>query len=556
MSDQAPQCAGCEDASSTLFCEDCAAYYCSACDATAHSIRNARNHIRVSSNAMLQGHVNFCSGHKSKRADLFCNDCKDAICLLCREYGQHADHNVDLIENSAQQLRDTLKEQVDKVNSITTMAKETLGKVDVTLNELNADRGQTAKEAINNHFESILKALGERRNELLQNVDVLAEAKQRRLLEQIDSIKSSVASGNEQLEEVRTFCQMDDFTVCDGYSRTMDALAKLKKTSPDHEIPVVDSTIPIAFDSVFLDVIRHHAAVGGPMRVRFSSATKGVCSVEWDEPLKSDNRSWASYHVKARMLTSPSEANVADGSWVKVGGVFEKNLGSVPASQHEVTVVVSEYPGAVMTFLVMAVDTAGRSTAWSVSPQRLRLPDSFMHRTFEPSATPFSKNDLFYYLGTNGGNQEYTNPHLSGEVSVTSSSIGGGCLEQFVNADAGADFCYTDDKADSWMCVDIGANRLFRPAAYSLRHDQQGPRGVLRNWVLQGKVHEYDDWKAISVHQDDGSLRCLAGSVASFSLDPGGTDGYRYFRILQTGKNSSQKNRLLCGGFELFGTLF
>lgn len=176
-------------------------------------------------------------------------------------------------------------------------------------------------------------------------------------------------------------------------------------------------------------------------------------------------------------------------------------------------------------------------------------------QTFEMGRRPFGSNGLFYFLGTKGGQSAYVNPHISKDVIVTWSSVGGGSVEHFVDNDPGNDFCYTEDEGHSWMAVDIGANRLFRPTAYCLRHDSQGPRGVLRNWLVQARVRDDEAWSTISVHQNDYSLSALAGSVAGFNLTSV-LEGYRFFRILQNGRNSSDKHRLLCAGFELYGTLY
>lgn len=552
------KCDGCETQSSSLFCEQCSAYYCSACDATAHAVKNARSHVRVSSNAMAHGRVHFCSSHAGKRADLFCNDCSELICLLCRDYGKHTSHSVDLIENTSQSLRDTLVRQVQSVKALTASAKETLAKVDATLEELGSGGScDVAKASIDRHFDEVVRVLQLRRDELLLEVDQLVSAKQSQLREQAKAVKESVASGSTMLDAVRAACQLDDFSVCDGYADTITVLANIKKAASGAIIPAADAQIPMSFDDLFLDTIRNHAAVGGPMRVRFSSPANGVSVVEWDEPLRSEDRSWASYVVKCRMLSQSTDFDNNCSSWSRVGAAMEKTLATVSAPTQSLTVVLSEYPGATMEFMVMGIDSGGKSSAWAVSPQKLRLPVAFSHKSFELTGDPFSsKRGLLYYLGTRCGTSSYVNPHVAGDVAVAWSSIGGGNVDQFVDNEVGTDFCYTDDIYNSWMCVDIGEGRLFRATAYGLRHDTQGPRGVLRNWIFQGKAQEQDEWATLSNHIEDKSLRCSAGSVASFFINSPGLEGFRYFRILQNGKNSSDKHRLLCSGIELFGTLY
>ena len=45
-----------------------------------------------------------------------------------------------------------------------------------------------------------------------------------------------------------------------------------------------------------------------------------------------------------------------------------------------------------------------------------------------------------------------------------------------------------------------------------------------------------------------------ASSVAAWPVEQG-AGFFRHFRILQTGKNSSGKDFLMCAGIELYGTL-
>ncbi|CAM9424244.1 unnamed protein product, partial [Ectocarpus fasciculatus] len=161
---------------------------------------------------------------------------------------------------------------------------------------------------------------------------------------------------------------------------------------------------------------------------------------------------------------------------------------------------------------------------------------------------------LLYYLGTRGLSAPYVNPHIVGAVAVSWSSQGAGELSSFVSHTNVNDYSYTGNSSNSWMAVDIGSGREFRPTGYSLRHDMMGQRGVLRNWWFQARRND-GDWEVLSTHIADGSLTVVAGSEAYFPLPEKELKGYQHFRILQTGLNSSGKHRLSCAGFELFGLL-
>ena len=130
---------------------------------------------------------------------------------------------------------------------------------------------------------------------------------------------------------------------------------------------------------------------------------------------------------------------------------------------------------------------------------------------------------------------------------------------------AGPVYNYTTGTPNSWMSVDLGAHVRLRPTHYCLRHTQHGADHALRHWVLEGSVDE-EAWRVLRQHQNDTSLQAVSMSTAAWPVEAaaaagegegeGGAAGYyRYFRVRQTGTNSSGGHNLMCAGMELYGTL-
>ena len=125
----------------------------------------------------------------------------------------------------------------------------------------------------------------------------------------------------------------------------------------------------------------------------------------------------------------------------------------------------------------------------------------------------------------------------------------------------------TNDAVNSWMCVDIGANRRLQINHYYLRHSQAlgYHRCVLRSWVLEGSntattpAAQADpaNWTVLREHAGHASLREVAGADAAWPVVVGaGDDGYyRFFRIRITGPNSSGHHFLIVNGLEMYGRL-
>ena len=172
----------------------------------------------------------------------------------------------------------------------------------------------------------------------------------------------------------------------------------------------------------------------------------------------------------------------------------------------------------------------------------------------------FDTNGVLHYIGTQGGTRDYQNPHTSGDVVVSWSSISGGTVDLFVqHRHANPVKSYTKDVANSWMQVDLGQNRTLRPTYYCLRNsknDDDGTACVLRNWRLEGS-NDGQTWTTLRNHTNDTTLAAQSMSEANWPVENCGVC-YRFFRILQYGKNAGNDNNrdyLCCAGIELYGDL-
>ena len=158
---------------------------------------------------------------------------------------------------------------------------------------------------------------------------------------------------------------------------------------------------------------------------------------------------------------------------------------------------------------------------------------------------------MLYYLGTKSHSTAYANPHKSGDVKASRSSDDDGKAEDFVGREKVN--CCTDNVANSWMMVDLGFGRALQVDHYCLRHGNDEESGRLRNWNLEGSNNNID-WTVLREHNDDTSLAQEAYSEGDWDVNSAASNSpYRFFRILQTGYNSSHNLMLFCSGIELYG---
>ncbi|NBU23936.1 MAG: hypothetical protein EBS38_08575, partial [Actinobacteria bacterium] len=171
-------------------------------------------------------------------------------------------------------------------------------------------------------------------------------------------------------------------------------------------------------------------------------------------------------------------------------------------------------------------------------------------------------NDLFFWLGTNGYSQDWANPAPNANPTaptnytnnahcfLTASTYGGGNI--FALCDRTTTSFFTNNVSGSWVKVDLGTGRSLSCSNYSIRNPNVST-DALRNWVLEGS-NDDTNWTTVDSRTSDTSLSG-SGAWANFTCNQGVTTSFRYWRIRQTGLNSSSQNTLYMGEFTPYGTL-
>lgn len=176
----------------------------------------------------------------------------------------------------------------------------------------------------------------------------------------------------------------------------------------------------------------------------------------------------------------------------------------------------------------------------------------------------FDTNGLIYYIGSNSSTKEWTNPAVDGGMVCTRGSMGVGNMDlstdkQGVASDLlsreGVD-SWTMDYDESWWQVDLGNGRAIRPSHYTLRHGSCVGLNCIRHWRLEGSVNgKPQSWVEVQSHLAD--VRLNEGySTNTWKITHLNPDSlpFRFFRIVQTNKNSSNSGILALSGLELYGS--
>jgi hypothetical protein len=131
---RAAKCEECEKAAATVSCGTCNTVLCSPCFDGLHKSKTMSKHVKAPLGERSRDSEPMCSEHKQPSL-LYCIGCKASnflesafftrcmhvqvvICLLCRDYGDHKGHNIDLVKNLVAKMRTDIQDSVTHANKL------------------------------------------------------------------------------------------------------------------------------------------------------------------------------------------------------------------------------------------------------------------------------------------------------------------------------------------------------------------------------------------------------------------------------------------------------
>jgi hypothetical protein len=170
-------------------------------------------------------------------------------------------------------------------------------------------------------------------------------------------------------------------------------------------------------------------------------------------------------------------------------------------------------------------------------------------------------NGLIYYLGSDGNTTTFSNPHPTKIVVNQSSTVDGVRLTQNlfdrVNSTA-----HTHDQTNSWFAFQLVSEHQFSVKHYVLQSRSDSVDRQPRSWTIQGSNNVQANtiadinaatWVNLSTITNNLVFNST-NQYEDFTISPA-TDYYRWFRIVQTGLNSSGDHYFTLGEWEMYGTL-
>ena len=145
----------------------------------------------------------FCPKHAEEELKLYCDTCKEPICLKCAiRGGEHHSHKYgdlkQILEKRQQEVTSTLAPVKEHVKYM----KKALEQLDKRCGEISDQRGSIA-HSIRVNFRQLREKLDVRETKLMGQLDLMIQGKLKRLAAQREEIENIIAQFNSCLQDVR-----------------------------------------------------------------------------------------------------------------------------------------------------------------------------------------------------------------------------------------------------------------------------------------------------------------------------------------------------------------
>ena len=181
----------------TSYCRDCGEFICTVCttvhaqwdDFSEHEVV-ALEHLesKVKQLDYLKKVVFYCSLHKGKELELYCETCEELICTHCT-VKKHKDHQYDLISDMFEKHKAEMVACLKPVEDQLGIANKALEQIEQRSTIVDEKRVETKTE-VKTIFRQLHQMLEAREVELTDKIDEISNQKQKNLAAQKDKVET------------------------------------------------------------------------------------------------------------------------------------------------------------------------------------------------------------------------------------------------------------------------------------------------------------------------------------------------------------------------------
>lgn len=160
-------------------------------------------------------------------------------------------------------------------------------------------------------------------------------------------------------------------------------------------------------------------------------------------------------------------------------------------------------------------------------------------------------NGVFYWIGTQGNTQPYSNPAVSGLVTATASSTLNSNAVASNLTDRGTAIAHSANDPNAYFEYDIGPNYSLIMSSYSLKGRDDSGVHLPVDWKMEASK-DSSSWIDVDIQVNNLTIQANAWTTFPIANQ---TTAYRYWRLQLTGVDSGGNYYLTLGEWEFYGTL-
>jgi len=217
-----------------------------------------------------------CCQHDNQPLEIYCGECETAVCLTCTD-GEHRDHPTLLLSDAIREHREMMTELLQQAQDAVPSMENALSSVrDVSESLIRNHR--TAERRIKDAFDSLARAMSQRRDALLAELDSAFANKHKTLQEQSDSLDDLILAISGCCEFTLTSLKHGDENALLAKKEMSEKLNQLCSTSALKNLPEENDFL--AFDAAELSSAKKYLRNFGSIRTNSAVAYETSASGE------------------------------------------------------------------------------------------------------------------------------------------------------------------------------------------------------------------------------------------------------------------------------------
>ena len=240
------------------------------------------NHLLENQRPTTTCPAQFCPNHPDEELKLYCETCKESICLKCAiRGGDHHSHKYDDLKENLEKCKQEVASKLEPMKEHVKDMTKALEQLDKRCGEISNQRGSIA-HSIRVNFMRLRKLLDIRETTLVGQLDLVIQSKLKRLAVQRKEIENVIAQFNSYLQYVGESLKTSNMREVKMSVVQQIVKALTARLQPDAFRPIAQADIEF-IGSEKLTSYGQLVALGSPDPSKCHAAGKGINSASVGE---------------------------------------------------------------------------------------------------------------------------------------------------------------------------------------------------------------------------------------------------------------------------------